>query len=431
MNLASKVLKFGMERLFIFLFLLSIVLIILHITVLERRLVFEIDAETNFFEVDITDDSIDGGNSTSYLVRTDSTYIFHYTLKEGAPFPYAAIRFNVAKGEIGIDLNRYDRMRLKISAEGMHSNRIRLFLRNYNPYYSTLADEQSLKYNEIHFPALGLDQALSVDWKMFHVSGWWVAMKDIPFEHSSVEIKNVHMIELMTPESLSQSEGQIEILSIEFYGKMISPLLFTQILLILWVLSFGIFALFRYMTMISKVKIIELRENELLIINENLNVQAKELEQMATHDALTGLLNRYGLKEELNNIHIELKDMGVIFIDLDHFKQINDMYGHERGDYILNQVSELLNKNIRCGDLLARWGGEEFLLFCPNSDLEESRNISEKLRLKIEVLVDKVTCSFGVCCISQAGSIEEAINRADQALYKAKQQGRNRVVTCT
>ncbi len=123
--------------------------------------------------------------------------------------------------------------------------------------------------------------------------------------------------------------------------------------------------------------------------------------------------------------------LSIAFIDIDNFKQINDIYGHGVGDEVLKQFAALLSENCRDTDFLARWGGEEFLLICPNTNLEQIHFLAEEIRALIEDFSwsnnIRLTSSFG---IAQRGkeSITDFFNRADKALYAAKAQGRNQVV---
>lgn len=162
--------------------------------------------------------------------------------------------------------------------------------------------------------------------------------------------------------------------------------------------------------------------------------QRDQLLAMATHDQLTGLYNRHFLIEEANKKvahavrhHIPLS---LFIIDIDHFKNINDRYGHPTGDAVLNAVACLLHKQCREEDIVARFGGEEFVILLDHCDLEEAMIKAENFRRDIAVLQPEnilVTASFGITQMffEQDENIDGLIKRADQALYEAKQAGRN------
>jgi two-component system cell cycle response regulator len=161
--------------------------------------------------------------------------------------------------------------------------------------------------------------------------------------------------------------------------------------------------------------------------------------RLAVIDPLTGLHNRrYGLNH-LEQVAARARAQGiragVILMDLDHFKAINDTHGHKVGDLVLSRVAQVLSDGLRAEDLVARIGGEEFLAILPNADLEQVRAAAERLRLAIESLriplpdggALSVTLSLGVAMLDDhADAPGRAVERADRALYAAKAEGRNR-----
>ena len=150
-------------------------------------------------------------------------------------------------------------------------------------------------------------------------------------------------------------------------------------------------------------------------------------------DALTGLANRRALEEilaaEISRAHRFTHQLAVVLLDLDRFKEINDSFGHAAGDVMLRAVSRLLISLARQGDTVARWGGEEFVVVLPETDLEGARRFAERLRRTIEAhsVGDMHTsASCGVATMLPEDSVEELLGAADQALYQAKSNGRNR-----
>ena len=162
-----------------------------------------------------------------------------------------------------------------------------------------------------------------------------------------------------------------------------------------------------------------------------------QAENLARLDPLTSLLNRRAFLElaqsMCSNATRHNRPLALIMIDLDHFKQINDMFGHHVGDQTLIKAAHVLLQECRNADILARWGGEEFILLLQESDLEHAHYSAERLRTAIEqtTLLDsiKLTASFGVAALQPGLSLEELIKAADDRLYDAKHQGRNRVVS--
>jgi diguanylate cyclase (GGDEF)-like protein len=150
-------------------------------------------------------------------------------------------------------------------------------------------------------------------------------------------------------------------------------------------------------------------------------------------DALTGLANRRALEEilaaEISRAHRFAHQLAVVLLDLDRFKEINDSFGHAAGDVMLRAVSRLLTSLARQGDTVARWGGEEFVVVLPETDLAGAERFAERLRRTIEahsVGDMHTTASCGVAPMIPVDSVEELLGAADQALYLAKSNGRNR-----
>lgn len=182
------------------------------------------------------------------------------------------------------------------------------------------------------------------------------------------------------------------------------------------------------------------RMRELLSAQKAELTRALELNrELATRDALTGLLNRRAMNERLGEETARLKRaagaLSVALIDIDWFKRVNDRYGHQVGDSVLRRFAELMRAELRAVDALARWGGEEFLLLLPDSRASAATLVVERLRSRVgqadfAALAEGLTITFsaGLAECSAGESHELAIERADQALYRAKEAGRDRVV---
>jgi len=161
----------------------------------------------------------------------------------------------------------------------------------------------------------------------------------------------------------------------------------------------------------------------------------KLLEKQAMTDALTGIHNRMKfdriLAGEIQRTRRNKYPLSLIMCDIDHFKQINDQYGHPAGDAVLKRLTKLIKQNIRNIDFFARWGGEEFVILSPGTDSNGSEQLAEKIRLKIESFnftePEHLTLSFGISSFKTGDNAVKLLNRADEAMYKAKANGRNQV----
>jgi len=176
-------------------------------------------------------------------------------------------------------------------------------------------------------------------------------------------------------------------------------------------------------------------QNSLAEAHAQLALKSRELELLSVTDRLTGLGNRYKLDERLADELARSRRHGTAFVlimlDIDHFKAVNDTYGHQAGDEVLAGIATLLRRHSRTSDVLGRWGGEEFLLLCPETDESGAISLAEQLRAAIEAArfpaLGRVTASFGVAAWRPADDGKALLRRADEALYRAKEKGRNRV----
>ena len=162
----------------------------------------------------------------------------------------------------------------------------------------------------------------------------------------------------------------------------------------------------------------------------------KETRHQAATDPLTGLPNRRSLEQRLHALVGSATSFTIVMADLDHFKLLNDTHGHEAGDQALVLFARVLTETMRDEDLLCRWGGEEFTIVLPGVDLDEAIATTERVREALALALlrasaPRFTASFGVAQTDGAGNLEELVRHADQALYAAKEAGRNRTVGST
>ena len=190
---------------------------------------------------------------------------------------------------------------------------------------------------------------------------------------------------------------------------------------------------FNLMTNHLKVKTDALVASQL---REKLKEKETELlERLAVTDCLTHIDNRRRLDKamatENNRAKRFNRPYGIILIDIDHFKNVNDTYGHQVGDLVLVDIAKLLKRHTRKIDIVGRWGGEEFLIICPEIDKNSLLKLSENLRTSIEEhafpVINSKTSSFGITIYQQGDEPKDVISRADKALYIAKGNGRNQV----
>jgi diguanylate cyclase (GGDEF)-like protein len=186
---------------------------------------------------------------------------------------------------------------------------------------------------------------------------------------------------------------------------------------------------------LERTQTIEQQSRALEVSNLELQQANLELTRLSSTDALTQIYNRVKLdavlSEEVARATRYQSPFSIILLDIDHFKKVNDTHGHLIGDAVLVRVANILREHIRKSDTLGRWGGEEFLLVLPETDLDNACLLAEKLRQAFEAedfpLVGHKTCSFGIATYDPGDTVSCLVERADQALYEAKHAGRNRV----
>lgn len=167
---------------------------------------------------------------------------------------------------------------------------------------------------------------------------------------------------------------------------------------------------------------------------------SKKFEELSRKDELTDLSNRRDMYEklqgELNRAERNNQPFCVLLADIDHFKKVNDQYGHECGDYILKHIASIYSHNVQKRDSVARWGGEEFLFILSETSMEQAESVAERLRKAVENsqfiyhdAIVKITTSIGVAEYQRGQSLNEVINIADGLLYRAKSEGRNKAMS--
>lgn len=401
--------------------------------ILEKHLVID---ENSNLALNIYDDRESGGTTSIHLEDAKKMQ-WHCILRDTYSYPYCGFEVLFDKERTkGIDLGHYNKIRLWLDYKGP-SQTVRISLRNFDPLYSKKEILQSTKYNQIEFNVTLLDGVAEFSLKDFFVANWWVLENKIPPHLSHPQFDNITIFEVQTGTGQPLGKHQFRLHRVEFIGQALSTADWYLVIMVTWLCIILCFLAYRIIKLKDEVVIQRKRESELIEINEVLDTRSKTLEIQAKTDPLTGAFNRLGIEEAISlglqewNQH--RKPLSLVMIDIDHFKQVNDKYGHDIGDVVLSNLSNLVQQHTRVQDLFARWGGEEFVLVCRNTDLESARAIADKLR---ELIANQtlykniaITASFGVATLKMSENLEQLFKAADTALYEAKASGRNRVAT--
>ncbi len=406
--------------------LLTLLAVVGHRFLPERRLTITRSPETGNFFLGQT-----GDGPPAQMKWIDRAHL-HY----GCQVPQATVWQSCNFGYMlatrvpneGVDLSRYKTLKLAIRYTGK-SQYVRVSIRSFDPRFSKIEDGNSTKFNFVNIPAKDLAQPIALSMTEFTVAEWWTTSYNQPRAYSQLDFSNavVLNIDLQGNIDLTGSQHDFQVDKIEFVGDWISAEYWYLGILCIWMILGTAYGTSQWLRMrrahrAQRAQIHDL-ENE------------KEMYQkLSTIDALTGVMNRYGIGQFIGALGITRVSASVIVIDLDHFKRINDERGHAMGDRVLRTMGEILRSSIRNTDAVGRWGGEEFVLVCPGASMSDATDLAEKLRhrvLQTNFIPEHplpITASFGVATSSEDQGFEDTFRQADQALYLAKNRGRNCVV---
>ena len=377
-----------------------------------------------------------GGNSVATVTRDRGALELNCQIAVGYEWPFCEMRVAFKPEPGGLDLARFDSMRLWITASGPEAQqRVRVYVRNFNPSYSTLGNVESQKVNQLIYEPSAYASGYEVPLSRFTVSGWWIDEHPMTLDLEAPDFRNATMIAFSTGPKVDPGLHTIRVDRIELTGKLIAASTFRLGIIAVWMLSvLGYLVLDGLLTR-NQLRLSAASQSSLQRLNESLRLETRSLAEIARTDPLTGALNRKGLADEL----MRLVRMGgdaifpltLVFIDIDHFKRVNDEHGHDVGDQVIRGLAELVRSAVQRDDLFARWGGEEFLLVFRDTPGTEGAAIAERVRERISAghWPDglRVTCSFGVAEWHRGEDLNEGVKRADEAMYRAKQNGRDRV----
>jgi diguanylate cyclase (GGDEF)-like protein len=328
----------------------------------------------------------------------------------------------------GYDLSRLESLTIDLDYAGP-SDTFRIYLKNYDPHYSKPETPDSLKFNKVEVSAVPGHNVIQLKMSDFAVAEWWVTQNKIKPALSHTQLDDVTELQFQTGTLAPPGSYAFKVNRITLRSRVVSQATWYGAILAVWAVLIGLYLLYR---------IVKLRED----LEQRRQSQAAALriaeyaEESARRDYLTKLLNRSGIIDLYHPIAMNRRadaSFAVILLDVDHFKAVNDRFGHSAGDQVLTSIAAILTENTRAGDIVGRWGGEEFLLICGITDQDAAMSIAAKLRTSIEThdfpIIGQVTASLGVyCCKGKTEALEQLVSYADAALYAAKEQGRNRVM---
>ncbi len=372
-------------------------------------------------------DEAAGGSST---VVTNARQPLQWSCELRGKYRYPFCGYEILLGKDagrGLDLSRYQTITLDLDYQGS-ADSVRLYLKNYDPRYSHTDVRSTVKFNRAELPVVSGHQTIVAPLSDFDVAEWWIQKNHIPFRLSRPQFDDVVAIEVQTGNGALPGRHSFKLDRVVLRGSIVSVEQWYLGIISCWIVLICLFLISRIMDLQH-----DLRRRRAL--QHHAQGEARRAQESARQDHLTRLLNRLGMTDRYQRALAADGDRAVAFIliDIDHFKAVNDRWGHMQGDEVLVAFAALLRQNLREDDLIGRWGGEEFLLVVRGGDADTAMELADKLRGKIEQhdfgIGRGVTASFGVEFSETAPDLlGTGVAHADRALYAAKEQGRNRVV---
>lgn len=346
-------------------------------------------------------------------------------LRTGNAYPYCGYEFFIDhnRGAHGANLTNMRSLAITLMYQGP-STSFRIHLKNFDPRYSTLADDESPKYLRVETDTTpGTWQTATFVPSDFGVADWWLRKRKLAPEFGKPQFDNVTSMIIETGSEAPMGHHSFQVRDITVRTAILSDAQWYSLLLGTWIAMIVLYLGYRVVNLRRALK--ERRTLEALAL--------QDAREAACRDPLTGVLNRRGLNERFDALVRNRGDalsVAVILIDIDHFKRLNDTYGHDYGDEVLAQFADLVSRNVRVVDIAARWGGEEFVVVCADVDRKGAVRIAEKLRACVQAFDfgqgGPVTASFGIHWSPAAGDdLGGLVAAADKALYTAKAEGRN------
>lgn len=332
----------------------------------------------------------------------------------------------------GWDLSSYSTLDIKLNYQGP-AQKMRVVLRHVDERFTIEGDSNSTKFQFIILRQEDFNKEVSINLTEFTVAEWWIEQFDLPRHLARPDVSNVVYLGIEFIEGIPPGNHDVTLESLKFSGDLISPEHLYLGILALWILSGLTVVGVRMVRLNQESQEAKQRIDELATSNVRLQSEKSRFQTLSNLDALTGIYNRYAIDKSIAQLLADPRknSIALIVIDIDHFKRINDRRGHDVGDNILKQFTLIVSSNIRNEDIFGRWGGEEFILICPKTSIDNAFYLAEKIRKIVsDTLFEEekpltITASFGVGTILPDEDFASAFRRVDAALYHAKSLGRN------
>ena len=380
----------------------------------------------NFGHLAYGDDQFEGGASESYAEALADVFRFAYRI-DNAAYENSFSSFVLFPGEeFKSNLSWINRVEIAIRSSKPEGEQVLFHVRGIEPGLTTLDDRTTLKYNETLLIVSDELKTITVSRDEFFVPSWWKQKYGVKGDATYPSFENVDSFEFTI--NNRAAEGEIEVASIRCVGNWVNSATLNQSLLWMWMGGTMLGIIFRMSTLKKKLDDETASVKQLLSHNNLLISETATYHELARRDPLTGLFNRYGLEGELEGRSSDYYfGYTMLLFDLDNFKAINDNFGHCYGDRVLFDIARVVKSKVNKNDMVARWGGDEFLVILSDRDAKEAFEFAEEIRHAISASDLDYSCSFGICTSEVNKSFESTLRDADSALYDSKDNGRDAI----
>lgn len=415
--------NFGKVKVLAFVF--TITLVVFYNDLPKRTLVLIPQLEN--FTQETTDQVVSGNSEFSWINKNTNNWAC--TFKNQYAYPYCNLSLAWSGSPFKtIDFSPYTHIKLDLEYKG-NAKFLRIFVRNEYHYPNEPNQLQSGKFNTVTKQAVQFEQPVSIYFNELRVSDWWIDNFQVPPEHVSPDVSATIALGIDIPHPAPLGRHEFRLRSLTAIGDYFSKEVLYFSIIIFWtVLLLG--------EIIVKFIHLQNKSKNYGKVLSRMSEQTAIYKQKAETDKLTRILNREGLSTIVEKLAAQglLPQYALIVLDLDHFKHINDEFGHTAGDSVLQDVAKIVNSCMRSYDIFARWGGEEFVILFHCLEEKHLLAFAEKIRKAIESATYSVgkkgliTASIGVSQIDNPADFEASFEKADKAVYAAKEAGRNRVI---
>lgn len=417
-----------MAILYLFFALFAIVSVALNNSLLKRE--YFVFPSPNI-ATQIFTDSMNNGLSKGFISQTESAMVVDCeVVKTSWTHGFCGIKLIFSKPLINNGFKKYEDLEIVASLDTKLKDTTFIYLINKEENEGLGVSERANMVAVVLSDSL---TKLSIPIDSFYVPSWWVNSNAQDPYYGKPRLNNISSIQIVTGDNTEARKEIFTIHEIKLTGTWVNTELLYLFLLSVSILMSTTHALHTVLRLRQSSKDNKQRAIELEQILNVIKVEKDKFETLAKYDALTGLLNRVGIRHAIQASIEKFRShracSSLIIFDIDNFKQLNDTYGHNIGDAVLAELSSTVVSQIRESDYLARWGGEEFIVVCAETNIHAAYSLAEKLRQHIEknkVAGHNITCSFGVSELKES-DIKKWFDEADKALYQAKRSGRNKV----